>query len=132
MESLNDEQLRKSNQLGGGLVRPDRDLLSLMSTRDRLIKAKRYSEIESIEKQIAALEAKLAVKQHQKKQQDHLIAITRFKIKQDEQRNTFRANKQLELEVMLTRREKDFVIDNQKLLNQRRNLEDVFAKQIKW
>ncbi len=50
MESLNDEQLRKSNQLGGGLVRPDRDLLSLMSTRDRLIKAKRYSEIESIEK----------------------------------------------------------------------------------
>ena len=107
-------------------------MLSLMSTRDRMIKAKRYAEIEAIEKQIAALDAKLAVKQHEKKQQDHLIVITRFKIKQDEQKGTFRANKQLELEVMLTRREKDFVIDNQKLLNQRRNLEEVFAKQIKW
>jgi hypothetical protein len=52
-----------------------------MSTRDRLIKAKRYAEIESIEKQITALNSKLAVKQHEKKQQDHLIAITRFKIK---------------------------------------------------
>ena len=67
MESLNDEQMRKSNQLGGGLVRPDRDMLSLMSTRDRLIKAKRYSEIEAIEKQIATLKDRLAVKQHKKK-----------------------------------------------------------------
>ena len=52
------------------------------------------------------------MKQHEKKRQDHLIAITRFKIKQEEQRKTFRDNKQLELEVMLTKREKDFVIDN--------------------
>jgi hypothetical protein len=42
-------------------------MLSLISTRDRLIKAKRYSEIEAIEKQIAALDAKLAVKQNEKK-----------------------------------------------------------------
>ena len=84
MESLNDEQMRKSNQLGGGLVRPDRDLLSLLSTREKLIKGKRYSEIEAIEKQIASLKDRLAIKQHKKKQEDHLIAITRFKIKQEE------------------------------------------------
>ena len=31
---------------------------------------------------------------------------------------------------MLTKRERDFVVDNLKLLNQRANLEEVFGKQI--
>lgn len=38
--------------------------------------------------------------------------------------------KQRELDIMLTKRERDFVIDNLKLLNQRANLEEVFGKQI--
>jgi hypothetical protein len=42
--------LKKSNQLGGGLARPDRDLLSLMKVRERMIQSKRYIEIEKVEK----------------------------------------------------------------------------------
>jgi hypothetical protein len=38
--------------------------------------------------------------------------------------------KQRELDIMLTKRERDFVVDNLKLLNQRANLEEVFGKQI--
>jgi hypothetical protein len=36
--------------------------------------------------------------------------------------------KQRELDIMLTKRERDFVIDNLKLMNQRANLEEVFGK----
>ena len=38
--------------------------------------------------------------------------------------------KQRELDIMLTKRERDFVVDNLKLMNQRANLEEVFGKQI--
>ena len=49
---MNDEILRKSNQLGHGLARPNRDMLSLMHTRERMIKTGRFSEIEAIEREI--------------------------------------------------------------------------------
>lgn len=101
-----------------------------MKVRERMIQIKRYLEIEAVEKQIRQKQEQIKLKQDQKKKQDHAIILARLKQKHEAQLVQLKDEKQRELDIMLTKRERDFVVDNLKLLNQRANLEEVFGKQI--
>ena len=85
LQNFNDQVLKKSKQLGEGLPRPDRDVLSLMKVRERMIQIKRYLEIEAVEKQIRQKQEQIKLKQDQKKKQDHAIILARLKQKHDAQ-----------------------------------------------
>lgn len=51
-QKLADEIMGSSNRLGAGKARPNKDMLTLMTIRERMIVARRFGEIETIEKQI--------------------------------------------------------------------------------
>ncbi|TNV76492.1 hypothetical protein FGO68_gene8886 [Halteria grandinella] len=127
-----DEVVAQGNRLGGGKARPNKEMLTLMTIRERMIVARRFGEIEKIEKQIAKMQYEIQVKQQARRKEDQGIEISRLEAKQAEQVRQLKASKQRELEIMLTKREKDFQLDHQKLLNQRHNLEGAFGQQIAW
>ena len=56
---LKEDLFNKSNRLGGGLARPDKDLLALQVRRERLIVARQFKDIEPIEKEIALMKEKI-------------------------------------------------------------------------
>jgi hypothetical protein len=57
-----DELISGGNRIGQGKARPNKEVLTLMTIRERMILAKRFGEIEAIERQIEKMQYDIIVK----------------------------------------------------------------------
>ena len=104
--------------------KPSKDLLSLMTIRDRMIVAKRFGEIEGIEKEIDQLRYKIKIKEDKKLKEEQEVVRGKLAMKHKAEMEHLKHVKQRELDVMMTKRERDFQFDHKALKTQRFHLEE--------
>ena len=107
-------------------------MLTLLAMRDRMIVAKRYGEIERMEKEIEALRLKVKLKESKRVKEQHAIERGKLEIRHKAEVEHLRAVKQRELDVMMMKREKDFQFDHRRLKVERTHLEEHIGHAIAW
>lgn len=63
VDKLQNVESEMSNRLGVGKARPSKDMLALITIRERMIVARRFGEIEAIEKEIEKMRLQIQLKQ---------------------------------------------------------------------